>query len=204
MAEFVRVRTVYYSIIRNLTISATIKFDVSHRRLSPTGSKNESGIMMGMIKEFREFAIKGNLVDMAVGIIMGAAFGKIVSSLVNDVVMPPLGLIMGKVDFKDLRIVLQPGVPGVAEVKDAAGHVVRTAVPAVQEVAIKYGLFLNNIIDFVIVAFAIFLVIKQINHIRALAIKKEETAPTVKDCPRCLSKIPAAATRCPQCTSELT
>lgn len=158
---------------------------------------------MGMIKEFREFAIKGNLVDMAVGIIMGAAFGKIVSSFVNDVIMPPLGMLMGKVDFKDLRIVLQPGVPGVAEVKEA-GKVVHAAVPAVQEVAIKYGLFLNNIIDFMIVAVAIFMVIRQINLIRALAIHEEAVAPSTKDCPRCLSKIPIAATRCPQCTSELT
>lgn len=158
---------------------------------------------MGMIKEFREFAIKGNLIDMAVGIIMGAAFGKIVSSLVNDIVMPPLGLLMGKVDFKDLRIVLQSGVPGVAEVKEA-GKVVQAAVPAIPEVAVKYGLFLNNIIDFVIVAFAIFIAIKQINSLRALAVKEEATAPTTKDCPRCLSKIPLAATRCPQCTSELT
>lgn len=159
---------------------------------------------MGMLKEFREFAVKGNLVDMAVGIIMGAAFGKIVSSLVNDIVMPPLGLLMGKVDFKDLRIVLQSGIPGAPETKDAAGKVIQAGVPGIPEVAIKYGLFLNNIIDFVIVAFAIFLAIKQMNHIRALAVKEEATAPTTKDCPRCLSKIPVGATRCPQCTSELT
>ncbi len=158
---------------------------------------------MGVIKEFREFAIKGNLVDMAVGIIMGAAFGKIVSSFVNDVIMPPLGLLMGKVDFKDLRVVLQSGVPGVPEFKDAAG-VVHAAVPGIPEVAIKYGLFLNNIIDFVIVAFAIFMAIKQINRLRALAVKEEIATPTTKDCPRCLSKIPIGATRCPQCTSELT
>lgn len=159
---------------------------------------------MGMIKEFREFAVKGSLVDMAVGVIMGAAFGKIVSSLVNDVVMPPLGILMGKVDFKDLKVILQSGVSGVPEIKNKAGEVVQAAVPGVQEVAIKYGLFLNNIIDFVIVAFAIFIVIKQINHIRTLALKEEKAAPTTKDCPRCLSKIPLAATRCPQCTSELT
>ena len=159
--------------------------------------------MLGVIKEFREFAIKGSLVDMAVGVIMGAAFGKIVTSLVNDMVMPPLGLLMGQVDFKDLRIILKPGVPAVAEVKNGIGQVVQQAVPAVQEVAIRYGLFLNNIIDFMIVAFAIFIVIKQINRIRALAILKEETAPTIKDCPKCLSKIPVAATRCPHCTSEL-
>jgi large conductance mechanosensitive channel len=135
---------------------------------------------------------------------MGAAFGKVVSSLVNDVIMPPLGLVMGKVDFKELRVVLQSGVPEVAEVKNAAGEVVRTGVPAVQEVAIKYGLFLNNIIDFVIVALAIFIMIKQMNHLRAMAIHEEAAAPTTKDCPRCLSKIPIGATRCPQCTSELT
>jgi large conductance mechanosensitive channel len=159
---------------------------------------------MGIVKEFREFAVKGNLVDMAVGIIMGAAFGKIVSSLVNDIVMPPLGLVMGRVDFKDLKVVLQHGVPAVLEVKDSAGKVLQTAVPAVPEVAVRYGLFLNNILDFVIVAMAIFLVIKQINHLRHMTMGPDTPAPeTTKECPRCLSKIPIGATRCPQCTSEL-
>ena len=146
---------------------------------------------MGILKEFKEFAMKGNLVDMAVGIIMGAAFGKIVSSFVSDVVMPPLGMLMGRVDFKDLRVILKHGqaaAPGIPEIK---------------EVAIKYGLFLNTIIDFVIVAFAIFVVIKQLNHLRDLAVTKEKAEPTTKECPFCCSTIPIKATRCPQCTADL-
>lgn len=159
---------------------------------------------MGMIKEFKLFAMKGNLLDMAVGIIMGAAFGKIVSSFVSDIVMPPLGLLMGRVDFKDLAIPLQSGRPGVPEVRNAANEVISKAIPAVPEVAIKYGQFLNTIIDFLIVAFAIFIVIKQINRLRELAIKQEKADPTTKECPRCCSTIPIKATRCPQCTSDLT
>jgi large conductance mechanosensitive channel len=146
---------------------------------------------MGMIKEFKEFAMKGNLVDMAVGIIMGAAFGKIVSSFVSDIIMPPLGMLMGRVDFKDLVITLQPG------------HAAAEGVPAVKEVVIKYGQFLNTIIDFVIVAFAIFIVIKQINHLRAMAVKEEKAEPTTKECPYCCSTIPIKAMRCPECTSDL-
>ena len=158
---------------------------------------------MGMIKEFKVFAMKGNLLDMAVGIIMGAAFGKIVSSFVSDIVMPPLGLVMGRVDFKDLNLTLQSGTPAVPEVRNAAHEVISRAIPAVPEIAIKYGQFLNTIIDFVIVAFAIFIVIKQINRLRALAISKEQAEPTTKDCPRCCSTIPIKATRCPQCTTDL-
>ncbi len=146
---------------------------------------------MSIVKEFKEFAMKGNLVDMAVGIIMGAAFGKIVSSFVSDIIMPPLGMLMGRVDFKDLVIVLQPG------------HPAAPGVAAVKEVAIKYGLFLNSIIDFVIVAFAIFIVIKQLNHLRALAVSQEKAEPTTKECPFCCSAIPIKAARCPACTSEL-
>ncbi len=146
---------------------------------------------MGMLKEFKEFAMKGNLVDMAVGIIMGASFGKIVSSFVSDVVMPPLGLLMGRVDFKDLVITLQKGQPA------APG------VPEIKEVAIKYGQFLNSIIDFVIVAFAIFIVIKQLNHLRKLAATQEKAEPTTKECPFCCSTIAIKATRCPECTSDL-
>src|SRR5512136_2349170 len=105
---------------------------------------------MGMLKEFRDFAIRGNVVDLAVGIILGGAFGKIVSSLVADVIMPPIGLLMGKVDFSQLKIVFQQGTP------DAAGKIVG-------EVALRYGLFINTIIDFVLVAFAVFALIKVIN-----------------------------------------
>ena len=137
---------------------------------------------MGMLKEFREFAMKGNVIDMAVGIIIGGAFGKIVTSFVNDVIMPPIGMLMGKVDFSDLAITL----------KDKAGDA-----PAV---VVKYGLFINTVIDFTIVAFAIFLVIKQMNRLKKAEPPKE---PTTKDCPKCCSAIPVKATRCPQCTSEL-
>jgi large conductance mechanosensitive channel len=148
---------------------------------------------MGMLKEFKEFAMKGNLVDMAVGIIMGAAFGKIVSSFVSDIIMPPLGLLMGRVDFKDLALVLQKG------------HPAANGVTAVPEIAIKYGQFLNTIIDFLIISFAIFMAIKQLNHVRALALTEEKTPDaTTKQCQYCCSTIDIKATRCPNCTSELT
>jgi large conductance mechanosensitive channel len=139
---------------------------------------------MGMLKEFKEFAMRGNVIDMAVGIIIGGAFGKIVTSLVNDVIMPPIGMLLGNVDFSKLSITL----------KAAAGD---TAA-----VTLNYGAFVNTVIDFVIVAFAIFMVIKQINRLK----KKEEEPPkepTTKECPKCFSTIPIKATRCPQCTSEL-
>ena len=137
---------------------------------------------MGMLKEFKDFAMKGNVMDMAVGIIIGAAFGKIVSSLVTDVIMPPIGVLMGNVDFSSFAFTI----------KEASGDV-----PAV---AIKYGVFINTVIDFVIVAFAIFMVIKQINRL-----KKPEVAaaPTTKDCPFCLMSVPIKASRCGHCTSEL-
>ncbi|MBN2473620.1 MAG: large-conductance mechanosensitive channel protein MscL [Pirellulales bacterium] len=139
---------------------------------------------MGMLKEFKEFAVKGNVVDMAVGIVIGGAFGKIVSSLVNDVVMPPIGMLLGNVDFSELAITL------------------RKKTDVAEAVTINYGLFVNTVIDFVIVAFAIFIVIKQLNRL-----KQEREAPpkesTTKDCPKCFSAIPIKAVRCPQCTSEL-
>lgn len=137
---------------------------------------------MGMLKEFKEFAMKGNVVDMAVGIIIGGAFGKLISSFVTDVIMPPIGMLVGNVDFSSLAVTL----------KAASGDV-----PAV---AINYGLFINTVIDFVIVAFAIFVVIKQMNRL-----KKPEVAaaPTTKDCPRCLMSVPIQATRCGHCTSEI-
>ena len=131
---------------------------------------------MGMLKEFKDFAIKGNAIDMAVGIVIGAAFGKIVSSLVNDIIMPPLGMLMGRMDFSTLAIHLN------------------------EKTAINYGAFVNNVINFLIVAFAIFLVIKQINRLKKAPPPPE---PTTKDCPHCLTSIPRLATRCPNCTSEL-
>lgn len=141
-----------------------------------------------MFKEFKEFAMKGNMIDMAVGVIIGAAFGKIITSLVNDVIMPPIGLLLGKVDFSNLFLNLS-GKPygSVAEAKTAGAA------------TLNYGLFLNTILDFVIVAFAIFFVIKQINRFR----RKVEEAPTTKECQYCASAIPLKALRCPQCTSEI-
>jgi len=151
---------------------------------------------MGMMKEFKEFAVKGNVVDMAVGIIIGAAFGTIVKSLVADVIMPPIGLLLGNVDFSNLFIVL----------KDAAQMGPYATVAAANEagaVTLNYGMFINTVISFLIVAFAVFVVIRNINRLK----RKEEApapAPTSKDCPFCFSSIPIKATRCPACTSELT
>ena len=139
-----------------------------------------------MLKEFKEFAVKGNMVDMAVGIIIGAAFGKIVNSLVNDIIMPPFGLILGKVDFSNLFVNLSGSHYGtLAEAKKAGAP------------TINYGVFLNDVISFLIVAFAVFLLIRQINKLRSAP------EPTTKACPYCLEKIPIKASRCPHCTSEL-
>ncbi|MES2626648.1 MAG: large-conductance mechanosensitive channel protein MscL [Pseudomonadota bacterium] len=137
---------------------------------------------MKIVKEFKEFAMRGNVVDLAVGVIIGAAFGKIVTSLVNDVVMPPVGMLLGGVDFSDLVITL----------KEAVGDV-----PAV---TINIGMFINNIIDFVIVAFVIFMVIKQLNRFKQPDPPKD---PVVKECPRCLSAIAIKATKCSHCTADL-
>lgn len=148
------------------------------------------------MNEFKEFAMRGNVVDLAVGVIIGGAFGKIVTSLVNDIIMPPIGYILGEVDFKDLQFTLGKGTPPVPE--GAVGEAAQAAGPAV----IKYGLFINTILDFIIVAFCIFLLVKGINTLRR---KKEEpkAEPTEKDCPYCLSKVPVKATRCKHCTSQL-
>ena len=142
-----------------------------------------------MLKEFKEFAMRGNVIDMAVGIIIGAAFGKIVASLVKDIIMPPIGLLMGGVDFSGLFINL-------------SGKTFETLAEAQKAGAatINYGAFINTVLDFLIVAFAIFMVIKQMNRF-----KKEPPPadPTTKECPHCLSNIPIKATRCGHCTSEL-
>ncbi len=144
-----------------------------------------------MFKEFKEFAMKGNVLDMAIGIIIGAAFGRIVSSVVNDVIMPPIGLLLGKVDFSSLYINLSGGsYPSIAAAK-AAGAA-----------TINYGVFLNTVIDFVIVAFVIFLFVRQINRMKRQPAPAVVT-PTNKDCPYCLSSVPLKASRCPYCTSEL-
>lgn len=143
-----------------------------------------------MLKEFRNFALKGNVLDMAVGIIIGAAFGKIVSSLVEDVIMPPLGLLLGKVDFSNLFINLSgEEFASLAEAK-AAGAA-----------TLNYGLFVNHVLSFIIVSFCVFLLVKSINRLRT----QQETVKeaTTKTCPYCQSTIPLKAIRCPQCTSEL-
>lgn len=127
---------------------------------------------MGLIQEFKEFAVKGNALDMAVGIILGAAFNKIVQSLVNDIIMPPIGMALGQVDFKDLKAVLKEASPAVTEVRDAAGAVIVPASAAVTEVAVRYGMFINEIINFLIVAFSVFMIVRIMNKV----IKKREAA----------------------------
>jgi large conductance mechanosensitive channel len=144
---------------------------------------------MGMMQEFKEFAVKGNVVDLAVGVIIGGAFGKIVTSFVSDIVMPPLGMVMGKVNFTDLFINLSDTpYDSLKAAKDAGAPV------------ISYGVFINTMIDFIIIAFVIFMVIKQINRL-----KKEPAPapPNTKDCPYCLSAVPMKATKCGFCTSDL-
>ena len=148
-----------------------------------------------MLKEFKEFVLRGNVLDMAVGIIIGAAFGTIVASLVNDIIMPPIGLLLGGVDFANLFILLKAGSP-------AAPYASLADAQAAGAVTINYGMFINAVISFLIVAFVIFLLIRSINRLR-----QEEEAPpaepTTKECPYCLSTIPIKATRCAFCTSEL-
>jgi large conductance mechanosensitive channel len=144
-----------------------------------------------MWKEFREFALRGNVVDLAIGVIIGAAFGKIVTSFVNDILMPPLGLLLGRVDFSNLFINLSSQhYATLAEAKQAGAA------------TLNYGAFINTVIDFLIVAFAIFLLIQQINRLTRRA-KKEAPAPATKPCPYCLTAIALKATRCPNCTSHL-
>jgi large conductance mechanosensitive channel len=142
-----------------------------------------------MIKEFKEFIMKGNVLDMAVGIIIGAAFGKVVTSFVSDVLMPPIGLLLGKVDFSNLFINMSGKTfESLAEAKKAGAA------------TLNYGLFLNTTIDFLIVGFAIFIMVRQVNRM-----KRQEVAPapTTRECPFCYTAIPIKATRCPHCTSEL-
>jgi large conductance mechanosensitive channel len=141
-----------------------------------------------MLKEFKEFAMRGNVLDMAVGIIIGAAFGKIITSLVTDILMPPLGLLLGKVDFSNLFL----NISGKSYDSLAAAKAAGAA-------TINYGIFLNSIIDFLIVAFAIFLLVRQVNRWNQPA----PAAPTTKDCPYCAMKIPISASRCPHCTSQI-
>jgi len=148
-----------------------------------------------MLKEFKEFAMRGNVVDMAVGIIIGGAFGTIVKSLVSDVLMPPLGVLMGGVDFSNFFIVLKEG-------SKTGPYMALADAQGAGAVTINYGLFINTVISFLIVAFAVFMLIRSINRLQR---KKEElpAEPTSKDCPYCLTTIAIKATRCPNCTSEV-
>jgi large conductance mechanosensitive channel len=150
-----------------------------------------------MFKEFKEFALKGNVMDMAVGIIIGVAFGSIIKSLVDDILMPPLGLLIGKVDFSNLFLIVKQGATAGPFATLAAAH-------NAGAVTINYGLFINTVINFLIVAFALFMVIKNMNTLRKKMEKPEvEAAPDTKECPFCFTKIAIKATRCPSCTSEL-
>ena len=151
-----------------------------------------------MLKEFRDFAMRGNVVDMAVGIIIGAAFGAIVKSMVDDVIMPPIGLLLGNVDFSNLFVVLRQGAK-------AAGPYASVAdAHAAGAVTLNYGMFINTLISFFIVAFAVFLLIRAMNRLQQRLEKPQlEAAPVNKECPHCFSKIDVRAKRCPACTSEL-
>jgi large conductance mechanosensitive channel len=142
-----------------------------------------------MLKDFKEFVMRGNVLDLAVAVIIGVAFGAIVTSMVNDIVMPPIGLLLGKVDFKDLFVSLNgQSYPTLAAAKTAGAPV------------IAYGQFLNTVINFLIIAFVIFIVVRQVGRFQ----KKPAAAPTTKDCPFCFTAIPIPAKRCPNCTSQLT
>ena len=142
-----------------------------------------------MLKEFREFVVKGNVIDLAVGIIIGIAFGAIVTSLVNDIIMPPIGLLLGKINFSDLFINLSgTAYTSLKAAKDAGAA------------TINYGVFLNAVINFIIVAFVVFLLVKQVNRMKKEPAPAE---PNTKECKFCLSTIPLKATRCPHCTSQL-
>ncbi|MHB8705410.1 MAG: large-conductance mechanosensitive channel protein MscL [Coriobacteriia bacterium] len=148
--------------------------------------------MRKTMKEFREFAIKGNAVDLAVGVIIGAAFGAVVTSLVKDVIMPPIGTLLGGADFAQLFWILKEGTTaGPYETVQAAADA--------GAVTLNYGVFINTLLDFLIVAFAVFMLVKFINRLR----KKKEAEVTTKECPFCLTEVPLAAVKCPACTSQL-
>jgi large conductance mechanosensitive channel len=145
-----------------------------------------------MLKEFREFAARGSVIDLAVGLIIGSAFGSIVNSFVNDILMPPIGLLLGKVDFSNLFITLQRGASytSLSEAQEAGAA------------TLNYGLFVNQIINFVIIAFSVFLIVRAANRLKAKEVKGPEE-PSTKACPFCQSDIPINASRCPFCTSHL-
>lgn len=145
-----------------------------------------------MWEEFKKFVMRGNVLDLAIAVIMGGAFGKIVTSLVNDVLMPPIGLMLGKVNFADLFIDLSgQGYTSLAVAQEAGAA------------TINYGVFINTVLDFVVVAFVVFLLVRQANKFKKDEAPAAPAAPTTKECPYCCSEIPIKATRCPNCTSQL-
>jgi len=144
-----------------------------------------------MLKEFKEFAMRGSVLDMAIGIVIGAAFGAIVTSFVNDILMPPIGMLLGSVDFTNLFISL-----------DGQHYATLADAQAAGAATLNYGLFINNVINFLIIAFVIFLLVRQINRLRAEP-EEVRAEPTTKDCPYCATEIPIHAIRCPHCTSEI-
>jgi len=146
-----------------------------------------------MLKEFKAFVMRGNVLDLAVGIIIGASFGTIVKSLVDDVIMPPIGLVLGNVDFANLFVLLKPGL------KAPAPYATVADAQAAGAVTINYGNFVNNVVTFIIVALAVFLIVRVANRLKP----QDAATPTTKDCPYCRMAIPVSATRCPHCTSDL-
>lgn len=151
---------------------------------------------MSVFKEFKEFAVKGNVIDLAVGVVIGGAFGTIVKSLVDDIIMPPIGLLIGNVDFSNLFIVLKEGT------KQASPYVSVAAAKQAGAVTLNIGLFINALVSFTIVAFSIFMLVKAINRLKKEPVEVETTIDT-KVCPFCCTTIPLSATRCPNCTSEI-
>jgi large conductance mechanosensitive channel len=149
-----------------------------------------------MLEQYKTFALRGNVVDMAVGIIVGAAFNGVVQSLVKDVLTPPLGLLMGDVDFTNLFLTLKPGTP-------AGPYATLEAAQSAGAVTVNMGMFVNSAVSFLIVTFAVFVLVRYVNRLREPDVAPEPVVPTVKKCPYCVSDVPAEATRCPHCTSDL-
>jgi large conductance mechanosensitive channel len=151
---------------------------------------------MGMLKEFKEFAVRGSVVDLAVGVVIGGAFGAIVKSAVDDVLMPPIGLLLGDMDFSSRYALLKPGNP-------LPPYATPAQAKAAGAVTLNYGSFLNNVLTFLIVAFCVFLLVRAINRLHSRPEERADAAPSAKDCPYCRMSIPAQAVRCPRCTSDL-
>jgi large conductance mechanosensitive channel len=149
-----------------------------------------------MFKEFKTFILRGNVIDLAIGVIMGGAFNAVVKSLVNDIIMPPIGLLLGRVDFVNLFATIKAGDP-------AGPYATLADAQAAGAVAISYGVFINTLITLILTGLAVFLIVKAINRMHAKEEAAPPPAPTTKDCPYCLSAIPIGATRCPHCTSQL-